>query len=811
MLRLLVPCTVALVVSVPRSAAAQETRDTVALHGLTQPVEILRDAWGIAHIYAQNEHDLFFAQGFNAARDRLFQLEIWRRNATGTMAELVGRRALDHDIGARLLSFRGPLREEMAHYHPRGAAIISAFVEGINAYIALTERTPALLPVEFAMLDFKPGRWTPAIVISRHNGLFRNAFREVELAKIVAALGSERARTLLDLHPGNPILQLDSAIDPARLDDVFRSYRASRSAIRFDPEDVVAEYRAEGVRHGSRGGCSAADDLCRRRLAWLLGAADPESDGSNNWVVAGAHTFTGAAMMANDPHRVLALPSLRYWVHLVAPGWNVIGGGEPALPGVAIGHNEFGGWGLTIFAVDQEDLYVYETNPATTRQYRYGGRWIDMEVVRDEIVVRGEEPVTVEFRFTRHGPVLHQDSAVHEAYALRAAWLEVGTAPYLASLRMDQARTWEEFRAASAFFRTPSENMVWADRAGNIGWQATGIAPRRRGWDGLLPVPGDGRYEWEGFLPILELPHRVNPPEGWIATANENNLPAGFQPVVGYEWSDPFRVFRVQEVLAAGRRLTLMDMQRLQHDELSLPARSLIPLLEGLQLPDAARDAAERLLQWDHVLGTESVAATIYAAWERRLRDMVLRRVAPEEARDLVDRYDLSLRKMIEWLTVPDGRLGAHPTRARDELLISSLEEVVAELAHLMGPDQATWRYGLVKQTLYQHPLSRAVKAEYADRFDVGPLPRGGYGYTVNNTSNNLTQTHGATFRIIVDTGDWDRSAGTNAPGQSGDPASPHYADLFPSWASGRYFPVLYTRTRIESAVSEVTILVPRR
>jgi penicillin amidase len=779
----------------PAPAAGQPVpTDTLRVPRLGAPVEIVRDAWGIPHIYAQSERDLFFAQGFAAARDRLFQLEMWRRRATGTMAEVFGPEAVDHDVGARLLRYRGDMEEELRHYHPRGAEIISAFVNGVNAYIALAERDPSLLPIEFRLLDFRPGRWTPAVVVSRHNGLFRNADTEVELARLVPILGGEQVRELLDLHPGLPRLVPDAAVALERIPDgVLRRYQASRAPIPVGPEDVTSPFR----------GASAQPEAAQP----LAGGG---AGGSNNWVVAGRRTFSGGAVMANDPHRVIAIPALRYWVHLVAPGWNVIGGGEPALPGVAIGHNEHGAWGLTIFGVDQEDLYVYDLDPDRHNRYRFRGAWEEMIVERDTIRVRGAAPVPVDLRYTRHGPVLLLDSAERRAYALRAAWLEPGAAPYLASLRMDQAATWEEFRAACAYFRTPSENMVWADTAGTIGWQATGITPLRRGWDGLLPVPGDGRYEWEGFLPILELPHEADPERGWIATANEHNLPRGYAPVVGFEWEEPYRAARLAEVLGSGRRHTLADMQALQQDELALPARALIPLLDGLDLPDSAtRAAAARLREWDLVMDRESEGATIYAFWERRLRERVWARVAPEATRALLPASRLALRYVVGRLTAPDGRLGLRPTEVRDEIVTAALREAVAELDSLLGPDQRTWRYGRLKHVRLAHPLSGAVNAETRARLDLGPLPRGGHAHTVNYTSSALNQQAGASFRIIVDTSDWDGAVGTTTPGQSGDPESAHYADLFASWAAGRYFPVLFSRDAVRSAAEAVTVLTP--
>ena len=529
-------------------------------------------------------------------------------------------------------------------------------------------------------------------------------------------------------------------------------------------------------------------------------------------MVSGDHTQSGSAIMANDPHRSLQLPSLRYWVHLVAPGWNVIGGGEPALPGVSVGHNERGAWGFTIFPIDQEDLYVYETDPANPSRYRYGDGWEVMKTIRETIAVKGRPAVEAELKFTRHGPVLYEDPRHHRAYALRAAWLEEGTAPYLASLRIDQATSWAEFREACRSFLTPSENMVWADVDGHIGWQAVGLAPRRKNWDGLLPVPGDGRYEWEGFLPVLELPHLADPSRGWFASANQDNLPPGYPFAVGFEWTDPFRFARIEEVLGSDRRFTLTDMMQLQQDELSLPARSLVPLLRGLKpAPGRTSQAIDQLLSWNFVLIQDSVPAAIYVAWEHALKNAVWDLVVPKDARAVFPQRSLSTEKLIHWLTTPDGRFGTDPVAGRDALLLQSLDQALSELERRLGPDRNRWRYGqeAFKHIRLKHPLSDAVTAELQARLDLGPLPRGGYGHTVNSTSDDDNQATGASFRIIADTGDWDRSVGTNAPGQSGDPESPHYRDLFETWADGQYFPVSFARPKVETVTEAKTTLVP--
>jgi penicillin amidase len=499
-------------------------------------------------------------------------------------------------------------------------------------------------------------------------------------------------------------------------------------------------------------------------------------------------------------------------VHLVAPGWNVVGGGEPVLPGVSIGHNEHGAWGLTIFATDSEDLYVYELHPDDPDRYRYRGGWERLSVVVDTIPVKGRAPEVVELRYTRHGPVVHRDVDAGVAYAVRAAWREPGGAPYLASLRMNQAATWEEFREACTWSNIPGENMVWAGRDGTIGWQAVGIAPIRRGFSGLVPVPGDGRYEWDGFLPIAAKPHVVDPPEGWVATANNELIPDRypFMDAVGFEWSDPYRWLRAAEVLAGGRRFTLQDMAALQTDELSIPARTLVPLLEELRAPDArVEDARRRLLDWDFVLDRRSIAAGIYVAWERRLGENVHEIGVPEHARTWVGSVPLSRR--IQWLLSPDGDFGEDPVAGRDELLLRSLAEAVEELGERFGRDPAGWVYGQpgYKHALLRHPLSDAVNDEWRARLDVGPRARGGYGATLNATGNGDNQTSGASFRILVDTGDWDATLGINNPGQGGHPGHPHYADLFELWASDRYHPVFYSRDKVESVTGERVLLRP--
>lgn len=783
--------------------AAGPPSETIIAPGLTQPVEILKDRWGISHIYAKNEADLFFAQGYNVARDRLFQLELWRRQATGTVAEVLGPKELQRDIGNRLFQYRGDVTQELNWYHPHGAAIVQAFVAGINAYIAETRKDPALLTPEFRMLGLLPGDWTPAVVITRFNGLLGNLPQEMNMALAVRAIGVGKVKELYHFQPANPKLEMDPAIDASLLSkDILHLYTAFREPIRFTPDELGPEYRSNA---------KAALDLTSRPSALDL-SARLEDIGSNNWVVSGKLTASGFPMMMNDPHRTQEAPSLRYWVHLVAPGWNVIGAGEPALPGVSIGHNDFGAWGLTIFGTDGEDLYVYDTNPANPAEYKYNGRWEPMTILKDTIPVKGQAPAAVELKYTRHGPVVYEDKAHHKAYAVRAAWRETGAAPYLASLRIDQAQSWPEFEDACNYSRIPAENMVWADRDGNIGYQAVGIAPLRPNWSGLVPVPGDGRYEWDGYLPVQALPHVLNPEKGFFNTSNHYLIPPGwpYKDALHYLWADPYRADRVAEFLRSGRMFSVPDMIQLQNDDLSIPARSLVPLLRDLPFSQAAsQKAAALLLHWDDVLDKDSVPAGIYEMWQRRLLANLRELTVPQEARSYVGMPEMD--RIIAWLQAPDGRFGADPIAGRNALLAKSLDEAAASLMERFGADMEKWKLGAYHHATILHPLNAAVNPELRAKFDVGAAPRGGDSYTVTATGGGDNQTSGGSFKIVVDTEDWDNSVGLNNPGQSGDVNSPHYRDLYELWANGKYFPIFYSRARVESVAEKAFELRPAR
>ncbi|MFD2531872.1 penicillin acylase family protein [Gracilimonas halophila] len=781
--------------------------EQLTIEGLKEPVEILKDKWGISHIYADTEYDLFFAQGYNAARDRLFQFEIWRAQATGTTAEIIGPRAIKRDHGTRLFKFRGDMDQEMKHYHPRGDQIIPAYVDGVNAYIKEALKKPEDLPLPFQILGIKPKLWTPEVVISRHQGLLGNIGTELATARAVCKIGAEKVKELNYYHPEEPDLEI---VDPVNCEsllenDILDLYYAYRRGIRFSPDDVMmADLRNDTENY-------------QKMLATLIEEEerlekDEKKDiGSNNWVVSGDLTQDGYPMMVNDPHRRQSVPSLRYWVHLNGPGWNVIGGGEPEIPGVSIGHNEYGAWGLTVFSTDGEDLYVYKTNPDNRDQYWYKGEWEEMRILEETIEVKGSDPVTVELRYTRHGPVTFHDDERNLAYAVRPAWMEVGGAPYLASLRMNQAKNWEEFREACSYSNIPGENMVWADREGNIGNQAVGIAPIRRNFSGMVPVPGDGRYEWDGYLPIKAKPHEYNPDRGYIETSNQNYTSPDYpyMDAIGYSWADPYRWARASEVLGSGRKFNMMDMIKLQHDYLSVPARTIVPLFAGLKAEDEQVEQARKLLlNWDFVLDKNSIEAGIYVAFERVLDDNLEELKIPEEAQRYIG---LGMKRNIEFLLAPDEDFGPNPMSGRDDFLLNALAEGVQGLREKLGPEIEDWVYGQedYKHALIRHPLSPAVDESTRKKLNVGPVPRGGNGNTVGSTGGGDNQTSGASFRIFVDTRNWDNTLGMNTPGQVGDPDSPLYDNLFALWANDKVFPAFFSRDKIEGVTYEHLKLQP--
>jgi penicillin amidase len=734
--------------------------------GLKQAVQVLRDRQGIPHIYAQNDGDLFFAQGYVMAQDRLWQLEMWRRWREGRLAEVFGPKAFDYDRRTRLMMFRGPWdNAEWKSYHPDAERLFTAWADGLNAYVAANAER---LPVEFRLTGIRPTPWTARTLTLRWAQLGLDSVRghglhEIQLALDVKRLGVKEANRRAAPDPWDELtvpdgLDLDDFSD-ALLAEARRGDGNPFEPGRLPAPELLAPYRAAGVSGAAAQMAALAPEL-------------QDMDGSNNWVVSGRHTASGVPIVSNDPHRTIEMPALRYFVHLNAPGWNVVGGGEPPFVGVDAGHNEHMGWGLTFAGTDMVDVVVEETNPADANQTRFRGAWEPMRVLREEIIVKGEaRPRVVELKFTRHGPVFFEDSARRRAFAAMSVNQQPGTAPYKGSLQLAQALGCEDFFDRAMHWLVPTHNLICGDAKGNIAFQVTGLTPDRVGWNGRLPVPGDGRYEWRGFR--SDLPREYNPARGYIATANDNTHPPGYAgPPVFYNTSTEVavsRIVRIRQMLDAqvtkpgGAKLTVADMTRMQHDAYSLRAERDQPLFAGWTAQRAEVERARALVAgWNRVLDAGSLPAALYVRW---------------------------------WGSEAGRKaLGAVPGAARQALVEQGLAQAIEKLTQDWGSDWAQWRYGRINQSVLPHM--------FEDAFSLKPIERPGGFNSVNAT--------GANFRRVIDLANLDATVATNAPGQSAQPGSPYYGNLREHLANGVYFPLPFSRSAVEQqAAHRLTLLPP--
>ena len=782
-----------------------QVHETLRLAGLDVEAEIRIDRWGIPHIRAANEKDLFFVQGFNAARDRLWQLDLWRKRGLGLLAADFGPGYLAQDHAARHFLYRGDMAQEWVSYAPDTQAICTAFAAGINAYVALCEADPERLPPEFALFGTRPSRWQPSDVVRiRSHALTRNGISEILRANIMALADAETDLLRFELDPPvspKPEEGISLADIPLA---ATRLFKLATAAVTFDKARLAA----------------SLDDVWMWTEVTDLGdiVQAIAEEGSNNWAVHGSRTKTGRPILASDPHRAHAVPSLRYLVHLEAPGLNAIGTGEPTAPGISLGHNDRTAFGLTIFGADQEDVYVYETKDGDPECYRYGDGWEKIIHIKESFAVKGYPDQTLTLSFTRHGPILHENRKIRQVIAMRSVWLSPGSAAYLGSLSYMRSSSVQAFSQTLGCWGTPSVNHVSADIDGNIGWFTAGFTPVRRNWEGLLPVPGHGSHEWDGFLPAEQLPRAYNPADGFVASANEMNLPADRDPKapsIGHEWAEVSRAQRIKSVLRADPEHTLAASMALQTDVYSRPAATICAVLQevaGRQpLNDRGERAARLFVGWDYRLEAASAAAALFEVWwMKHLRPALLARFAPNPTvRQLLLPGDVD--RMLVLLGDPGTLWDASE---RDAMLLSTLSAGFADCENRLGADPAAWRWGDLHRALFEHATSR-IKTKDAtgnlDDWNVGPLPLGGSrstpmhaGYRMGDFGVNA----GASVRLVMDVGDWDNSVCINAPGQSGDPRSPHYGDLADPWSKGEYVPLFYSDARVtQETIHRITLL----
>jgi penicillin amidase len=733
----------------------------LTVDGLTAPVRVVRDQWGVPHIYAQNETDLFVAQGFVQAQDRLFQMDLWRRSSQGRLSEVLGPNFAERDAMTRRMQFRGDLASEWASYGEDVRGIASAFVRGVNTWVSMARHD---LPEEFVLAGWVPELWKPEDLLSRTDAFLQSGDADLDAfrSRLIAAVGAARAN---EIFPAEKPYSIPTALSGVDLDGLG---------------EVV-------------------DDAIRRvgTAPFFLSLAAPVvpagAAGSNAWAVSGLQSATGAPLVASDPHRALAHPSLRYLVHLSAPGWNVAGAVSPWLPGVAIGHNDHVAWGLAAFPADTQDVFVEHMNPSNPHQVESRGRFEDTVIVKDPIVIRGRaKPFDFEREYTPRGVVIASDRERHLAFTVRWSGMEAGAAGELAALAVDRARSAADLLVALNSWKMPVAEFVYADADGKVGRQVAGLVPIRAWWDGAVPAPGwSGAFEWRGWRRLDELPHADGEEAARHVVVAANRSVA--------------RTKRLLQIMGSDRRLSIDDLKAVQHDTMSWNAGQVVPLLDRLHAERAdVESARRRLLYWDRRVSAGSSTATLYVYWEEALlRALAERRVPPP----LLEAFLARVRLDVTTLTRPSHVwFDSDPGRARDALLLDALAAATDRVNGAAGSErEPIW--GRLNAVTFKHPLALTEAARHL--FDLGPFDRGGYAETVMATYARSSINVGASFSEIVDVSDWDRSAVINAPGQSGSPRSGHFSDLARLWAAGEYFPFAFSDAAVQASAESTLVLQP--
>ncbi|HEV8655335.1 MAG TPA: penicillin acylase family protein [Candidatus Limnocylindria bacterium] len=741
------------------------------LLGLHERVEVLRDKYGVPHVFASDPHDVFFAQGYVTAQDRLWQMDIYRRAAQGRLAEVLGEPALESDRFMRTLGLGRAAQLDVAVISDEARGFLEAYMEGVNKFV---QQHGESLPLEFTILGYRPEPWTVvdtlAITKLQLYDAAGNYTQELLRASIAARLGPEVLTTLL------PDASTNAVADDARA------------------WALVAPLMSPGLAGDGPGA-----------LASVLGGAG-QGLGSNCWAVAGARSATGKPLLAGDPHLPVRNPSIWYEVALDAGDLHLIGFSIPGVPGVVIGHNDRIAWSFTYAYADTQDLFVERQDPSDLRRYEFEGRMENATFTREVIKVKGRaDPVVLDVAITRHGPILTPVLKEQKAQlALRWSALE-GTRTVEAVIGMGRARNFTEFRAAAALFVGATLSACYADAEGHIGYQLVGRLPDRKAGDGRLPVPGwSGDYDWRGLRPADDNPFLFDPPGGVVL--NANNRPVDRATETGWEgeWDPGFRYAYLRNALADIRGADVARFRSLQSDVTSLPVeRFRATILSARAASPLAAEGQGLVRQWDGVLGVDSAAAAVYEAWlvhmcERTFRDKLgpsLYEQYLTDGRPTFALYDLIGSPSSTWF----ADLARGDAGDRDAIAALALEDAVRDLAKRLGPTMTSWRWGDLHTVSFEHPLAAAKPLDLI--FIIGPVRRAGDGYSPNNGAYSLLRPFAlrshASERQIVDLADVDASLSVIPTGQSGQPYSPHWGDQTQLWANGGYKPMPLSREKI--------------
>jgi penicillin amidase len=767
--------------------------------GLGAAVTVVRDGHGVPTITAASLEDLFFAQGYVTAQDRLWQMDVMRRFAGGELSEILGKETLKLDREQRILGLRATAKKSLAMANDRDRGFFAAYARGVNAYIAARGGN---LPVEFGILGYSPKPWTPEDSIVIANQMVKDLnyhyfYDALSREKILAKLGPELTADLYvnqSWHDHPPTVMRDDLSEPDKQQNDS------------DDDDDEDGPDSSVTRNNSPVMPSLPAGLPEESVP---GA--PPVNGSNDWVVSGAHTVTGKPLLSNDMHLGHQMPNLWYEAHLRSGALDVAGVTLPGMPYVVVGHNQRIAWGFTNVGPTVTDVYIENFNEQGAYQTLNG--WAQPEHRVEVIHIKGKPDVTLDVKITRHGPII-TDLVPGERRPLALRWT-LYDGLRIPVFDVNLAQNWAEFKKAFSQLDAPGQNVVYADVDGNIGYHATGKVPIRAAGDGSLPVSGaDDQHEWTSYIPFDKLPNIYNPPSGIIATANGRITPDNYPNSISMEWDAPWRTARIYHVLESGRRFSAADMLNLQtdiHSEAHLfAAERLVYAIDHAAKPSArARQAAELMRSWDGHMDAASAAPTIAETSIRQLQRLLLEpklgsASAEEDGSLSWKTYSWEMRSV--WL---ENILLHRPKRwlpdnypNYDELLTAAVDAAVNDPA--APKDLGSWRWGAFNAVQIQHPV--LGKIPILNRW-TGPGLReqSGSGYTVKA----VTPTHGPSERFTANLADLDQSTLNLVTGEAGNFLSPYYMDQWKSWYDGTTFPLPFTERAVASAMAHRLVLEP--
>ncbi len=774
---------------------------TVAVAGLFAPVEVVRDRWGVPHLFAQNERDLFFAQGYVHAQDRLWQMHFNRTVGSGRLSTLFGAAPLPADRYLRTIGLRRSAERDFELLSAETRGFLEAYSEGVNAFLKSHE---GRLPIEFTMLRVKPDPWTPVDTLAWSRtlslNLSLNSQLETSRLQLAARLGPEAVKQLIPPYPAEgPFIMPDTAGGAAPV--LLPSFPMTTGQVGFLRE--LAPF---------------VPALGRPDRVW----------GSNSWVVHGSRTATGRPLLGNDTHLGLAMPSVWYEIGLHGGRFDTVGFSLAGLPFVIIGQNRRVAWGITNLNADVQDVYFEKLDdPKNPKKAMFQGRWEELKVIEEQIQVKGQDkPETLQVRFTRHGPLVHGAlPGWKDPRPLSLRWASADGSRLLDAISaMDRAGNWQQFHQALSMWDTPSLNFTYADVDGNIAYQSTARVPvRAPGHDGKMPVEGwSGRFEWQGYIPYEEMPNIFNPPSGFIVSANHKVVPDSYPHVLTNDWPPPDRARRINELLAADSSVTPDDMKTFQADTLLRNAGPMRDHLSVVQpANDAEREALAAVRGWDLRFETDAVGPTIYRAWLRFLLPNTFKDEMGEDvmqsAGNLVFMQSDMFAAMMQRQNDPwfDDK-GTPKKETRDDIVRRSFTEAVAWLSESQGGDPAEWQWGKMHTMSFAHtPLGQTPVAPLNWIFNTKALPVPGEGSTVNANGDDPDQGFkvgfGPSQRYIADLSDLGRSIAVNSTGQTALPFHPHRDDQARMWARGEYHPVLTGRDAARAQAESVLTLTPEK